>query len=162
GVQVGLEVGPGRTLQALGAATAPEITWLGSQRADRSGWPELLTTVGQLWVRGAAIDWPAFYGTPAPRRVPLPTYPFPRRRCWIANPIDPLDRHARDGRETSALRRVATAGSERLHYATEIATSSAPYSDHRLAGVPVVSASSWLALVLSALSLERSGPIELR
>ncbi|MFF7446750.1 MULTISPECIES: SDR family NAD(P)-dependent oxidoreductase [unclassified Streptomyces] len=39
------------------------------------------------WVRGAETDW----ATRSGRRVPLPTYPFERKRCWIpmADPAAP-------------------------------------------------------------------------
>ena len=37
-----------------------------------------------LWVRGLSFDWHRLYGERKPRRVSLPTYPFARQRCWIA------------------------------------------------------------------------------
>jgi acyl transferase domain-containing protein len=40
----------------------------------------LLTSVGALWLAGARIDWQAFYADERRSRVPLPTYPFERRR----------------------------------------------------------------------------------
>jgi acyl transferase domain-containing protein/aryl carrier-like protein len=36
------------------------------------------------WVRGTAVDWSAGR---RPRRVPLPTYPFERKRCWFADVV---------------------------------------------------------------------------
>ncbi|MGH3417063.1 MAG: phosphopantetheine-binding protein, partial [Actinocrinis sp.] len=48
----------------------------------------VLTTLARLWQTGAAIDWPALYGSDSryagdARRVELPTYPFQRRRYWL-------------------------------------------------------------------------------
>ncbi|MFE0729508.1 SDR family NAD(P)-dependent oxidoreductase [Streptomyces antibioticus] len=40
--------------------------------------------VAELWLDGYAVAWPAPHGTPAPRRVHLPTYPFAKRRHWVA------------------------------------------------------------------------------
>ena len=37
----------------------------------------------KLYVRGAAIDWPAVDRGYAHRKVALPTYPFQHQRCWI-------------------------------------------------------------------------------
>src|SRR5207248_10148589 len=39
------------------------------------------------WVSGGTVDWPALHtsGRP-PRLVTLPTYPFARMRCWLAEP----------------------------------------------------------------------------
>ena len=38
--------------------------------------------LAQLWVAGAELDWAAVRGQRPVRRLPLPTYPFERRRCW--------------------------------------------------------------------------------
>ncbi|MEC5160165.1 MULTISPECIES: SDR family NAD(P)-dependent oxidoreductase [unclassified Janthinobacterium] len=35
------------------------------------------------WLDGADVDWASLHGTPAPRRVALPTYPFAPDRYWI-------------------------------------------------------------------------------
>jgi thioester reductase-like protein len=42
--------------------------------------------LGMLWLRGAALDRAAYYAGEQRRRVPLPTYPFQRRRYWIEAP----------------------------------------------------------------------------
>lgn len=36
-----------------------------------------------LWIAGVPVDWSALAGGQRRRRVPLPTYPFQRRRYWI-------------------------------------------------------------------------------
>jgi acyl transferase domain-containing protein/acyl carrier protein len=41
-----------------------------------------LSTIARLWLAGVHIRWRALHGED-PRRVPLPTYPFQRRRYWI-------------------------------------------------------------------------------
>jgi amino acid adenylation domain-containing protein len=38
----------------------------------------LLDKIGQLWIRGAKIDWEKFYSDETRHRIPLPTYPFER------------------------------------------------------------------------------------
>jgi phthiocerol/phenolphthiocerol synthesis type-I polyketide synthase E len=48
-------------------------------RADREA---LLDAAGRLWLAGATITWPAVHGEPR-RRVPLPTYPFERKRHTV-------------------------------------------------------------------------------
>ncbi|MDG4785096.1 SDR family NAD(P)-dependent oxidoreductase [Micromonospora sp. WMMD1102] len=42
----------------------------------------LLGTLARLWLDGCAVDWPALHEGRG-RRVPLPTYPFQRRRHWV-------------------------------------------------------------------------------
>ena len=39
--------------------------------------------VGQLWLNGLQIDWQNYYEPERRRRVPLPSYPFERKRFWI-------------------------------------------------------------------------------
>ncbi len=60
----------------------------------------LLETLGRLWLAGLAPDWPRVHGAARRRRVPLPTYPFERRRYWIE----------RRERGTAEARRSASAG----------------------------------------------------
>jgi acyl transferase domain-containing protein/acyl carrier protein len=45
----------------------------------------LLRAVAMLWQVGAEIDWTALHPG-SPRRMPLPTYPFQRRRFWVDRP----------------------------------------------------------------------------
>ncbi len=83
-----VEVGPGRTLttlaQGIAAARSGRVILPTLRHAqERTPDGELLSgTLGRLWLAGLRIDWTALH--PAPRRrVPLPTYPFSRQRCWI-------------------------------------------------------------------------------
>jgi phthiocerol/phenolphthiocerol synthesis type-I polyketide synthase E len=83
-----LEVGPGQTLTTLArqnpAKQPGQATIHSSPRTSQeSEMAELLSAAGQLWVAGVEIDWPALHGGAARRRVPLPTYPFERKRHWI-------------------------------------------------------------------------------
>lgn len=42
-----------------------------------------LPRLGELWCGGAAVDWARLCRPTPPHRIPLPTYPFARRRCWV-------------------------------------------------------------------------------
>ena len=48
--------------------------------AERMQW---LDQLGQLYVQGAALDWKGLYSTDPIQKVPLPLYPFERKRCWV-------------------------------------------------------------------------------
>ena len=49
------------------------------------GGPERFTlSLAQAHAAGVALDWEALLAGRAARRVPLPTYPFQRRRFWVA------------------------------------------------------------------------------
>ncbi|MCP3805306.1 hypothetical protein NLX83_39175 [Allokutzneria sp. A3M-2-11 16] len=56
---------------------------------DRAHAIELLTTPGpapdvaESWLAGEAVDWRASHDGRTRLRVPLPTYPFQRRQCWV-------------------------------------------------------------------------------
>jgi phthiocerol/phenolphthiocerol synthesis type-I polyketide synthase E len=41
------------------------------------------------WLHGVDVDWSALHELRG-RRVPLPTYPFERRRCWALDRIGPI------------------------------------------------------------------------
>jgi amino acid adenylation domain-containing protein len=43
---------------------------------------ELLTQLGRAWLHGQKIDWNELYKGKKKHRVPLPTYPFERKRYW--------------------------------------------------------------------------------
>lgn len=60
-------------------AAADLITALASA-ADPAPLQALL---GDLWVAGASPDWTAYFFAEKRRRVPLPTYPFERKRFWV-------------------------------------------------------------------------------
>ncbi|MFQ3244034.1 MAG: polyketide synthase PksJ [Arenicella sp.] len=36
------------------------------------------------WMDGAALDWSSYYEHMEPRKTPLPTYPFAKKRCWYS------------------------------------------------------------------------------
>jgi phthiocerol/phenolphthiocerol synthesis type-I polyketide synthase E len=84
-----LECGPGQTLSPLVRAhpqCSPQRVVLASMRNPqdrRDDFEFLLSTAGGLWSHGVLIDWPNFYSQQQRCRVPLPTYPFERRRYWI-------------------------------------------------------------------------------
>jgi acyl transferase domain-containing protein/thioesterase domain-containing protein/SAM-dependent methyltransferase len=85
-----LEVGPGRSLGALALQRAketatPVISSLPSASSAGGEGEALIEAVGRLWIAGAPIDWRA-RDEGDRRRVPLPTYPFERQRCWIDRP----------------------------------------------------------------------------
>jgi acyl transferase domain-containing protein/acyl carrier protein len=84
-----LEVGPGQALSILvrqhpvaGHATAVIASMRDRYEAtDDSLY--LRTAIGRAWVAGAKVNWAAHAALNPRQRVPLPTYPFERRRCWI-------------------------------------------------------------------------------
>ena len=97
-----LEVGPGNTLttfvqQHLGRdATRLACSCVRHPRHAASDTAFLLDALARLWLAGVCPDWRACHGGQAPRRVPLPAYPFERRRYWL-QPSAPATRDAPSG-----------------------------------------------------------------
>jgi acyl transferase domain-containing protein/acyl carrier protein len=82
-----LEMGPGRTLTNL-ARRHPSRTAADTISASlgNDGEPALrsaLSALGHLWQAGVKVDWEGFYRHEHRSRIPLPTYPFQRKRYWI-------------------------------------------------------------------------------
>jgi acyl transferase domain-containing protein len=85
-----LEVGFGRTLSGLVKQQLPddssETVVLASLHASHEADADvshMLETLGELWLAGARVDWVGFYSREQRRRLPLPSYPFERKRHWL-------------------------------------------------------------------------------
>jgi phthiocerol/phenolphthiocerol synthesis type-I polyketide synthase E len=110
-----LEVGPGRTLSTLASLHEPAVAPITTVRHpddEQDDGRVLATAVGRLWVDGAGVRWERAWSGQRRARVPLPTYPFQRRRYWLGGGggdesiADPVERrigggtHARPDIET--------------------------------------------------------------
>ncbi|WP_181016043.1 non-ribosomal peptide synthetase/type I polyketide synthase [Pseudanabaena sp. BC1403] len=84
-----LEVGPRTTTATLARQQAKDIkrqiaiSSLSSTADDDAEWAAILQAVGQLWLAGVDLDRQQFYADEYRHRIPLPTYPFERKRYWI-------------------------------------------------------------------------------
>jgi phthiocerol/phenolphthiocerol synthesis type-I polyketide synthase E len=81
-----LEVGSGQTLSILTKRKEQERLVFCSIRHphhQQSDLAFLLNNFGHLWLSGVAVDWHSFYSNEKRHRLPLPTYPFERKRYWI-------------------------------------------------------------------------------
>jgi acyl transferase domain-containing protein/NADPH:quinone reductase-like Zn-dependent oxidoreductase/thioesterase domain-containing protein/acyl carrier protein len=82
-----LEVGPGRTLTGLARQqpTKPDalLQSLGRSGESAGDLALILNSCGRLWSLGRRLDASGMYAGQRRRRVPLPTYPFERKRYWI-------------------------------------------------------------------------------
>jgi acyl transferase domain-containing protein len=87
-----LEVGPRATCSTLARQQAkdipkiPIIASLANTANNDAEWTAMLTAMGQLWLAGVSINWKSFYEQERRQRVPLPTYPFERRRFSMEPP----------------------------------------------------------------------------
>jgi acyl transferase domain-containing protein/acyl carrier protein len=80
-----LEVGPHPVLMGMGkhCITDVSVNWLPSLKQGAPDWQVLLNTAAQLYVSGFPINWAEIDKGNHRTLLPLPTYPFQRRRYWI-------------------------------------------------------------------------------
>lgn len=85
GYEIFVEIGPKPTLLGMGRQCLPEDfgVWLPSLRPGDEDWQNLLRSLGELYLRGVEIDWSGFDHHYQRDLVPLPTYPFQRKRYWF-------------------------------------------------------------------------------
>ena len=107
-----LELGPDPVLCAMAAGDAsattprPPSSRPCARAARRRG--AIVAALANAHAAGAKLDWAAFFAGTGAKRVPLPTYPFQRKRYWLA-----AGRGAGDARRRSARRRRAPAARRR-------------------------------------------------
>ncbi|WP_414588370.1 alpha/beta fold hydrolase [Scytonema sp. PCC 10023] len=93
GYTVFLEIGPKPILLGMGRQCLPENkgVWLPSMRPPQPEWQQMLSSLGQLYVQGAKVDWSGFDRDYLRRKVMLPTYPF-QRQLYPREPIQNLEK----------------------------------------------------------------------
>ncbi|GET38793.1 type I polyketide synthase [Microseira wollei] len=108
GVEVFVEIGPKPILLGMASLCLPDkkALWLPSLHPDRDDWQVLLTSLAELYVRGASVNWLNFDQGYSRRRQHLPTYPFQRQRYWV---------EAGGERANRTLSQNNTARSQNLH-----------------------------------------------
>jgi amino acid adenylation domain-containing protein len=89
-----LEVGPGRVLSTFlrqhdeVAADSVSVNLMRHPRQQLDDGRVLLQGLGRFWQAGGVIDWGRFHGERQPGYIPLPSYPFEKKRHWPS--LDPV------------------------------------------------------------------------
>ena len=94
GATLFVEIGPQPTLLGMAqrCLDSQSATFLPSLRLGQHDWQQMLSSLGELYVRGVAVDWEGMREEEAGQRqrLALPFYPFQRERYWVAiSPADP-------------------------------------------------------------------------
>jgi len=99
-----LEVGPGQTLSTLSRqelSAEDDTVILQSVRhpkQNKSDYQFILESAGRVWETGMKIDWSGLHEQKSRKKIPLPTYPFERQRCWMES--------TKNGREKTPLNKL--------------------------------------------------------
>ena len=87
GASVYLELGPDPVLLAMAREcltdSEADLAFIPTLREGRREEGAIATTLAHAHAAGAKLDWGTFFAGTGARRVPLPTYPFQRKRYWI-------------------------------------------------------------------------------
>jgi len=84
-----LEIGPGNTLSTLAKQQVDRtksqisLSSIRHPKGKKSDPRFILETLGRLWLAGVKVNWSGYYSNQRRLRVPIPTYPFERKRYWI-------------------------------------------------------------------------------
>jgi acyl transferase domain-containing protein/SAM-dependent methyltransferase len=153
-----LAVGAGERLLSIGRESplAAGPLWLPSLVPGRSAWHGLTDTLVALYRAGVDVDLREFDRGYTRRVVPLPTYPFQRRRYWVDS--QPADRPAAPAAPQSAAqrsllgRRLGSAvPHDEIEYVSLVDIERQSYlADHSILGVTLVPSSAYLEMVLAA------------
>jgi len=88
GVSTYLELGPAAVLSSMAAScltgAGDDVATIPAIRTDRDEVESLVESLAAAHVAGAELDRAALY--PRAKHVPLPTYPFRRKRYWLEPP----------------------------------------------------------------------------
>ncbi|MCX2185013.1 acyltransferase domain-containing protein [Streptomyces sp. SKN60] len=89
-----IEVGPGNALTTVVGRAAGARPTMRHPNSTQSDVAFLHEALGDLWQRGADVDWHAMNADGRPQTVPLPGYAFQRERYWTEAepapaPVDP-------------------------------------------------------------------------
>ncbi|HVR95493.1 MAG TPA: condensation domain-containing protein, partial [Thermoanaerobaculia bacterium] len=77
---------PGTGSEELRDGSDGVLLEVGPGRTEDSDLAHLLTAAGRRWLAGQRLDAEKLFAGEQRRRVPLPTYPFERRRYWVDPP----------------------------------------------------------------------------
>jgi len=157
GITSFLEIAPSPVLLGLARQCVPEgeCTWLPSLRRDHEAWPQLLRSLGELFVAGAMLNWRKFETSRGRNRPTLPTYPFQRERFWL--PEDKPSAARSPANLTAGVHPLLGASISLAGRTGEylwqggLSLATCPWiDDHRVQGVAIVPATAYVEMAIAA------------
>jgi acyl transferase domain-containing protein/surfactin synthase thioesterase subunit/acyl carrier protein len=139
-----LEIGPHPALlpiaQACLGAKGKSATWIATLNRQKSDVESVTEMLVALYLAGHNINWTAVHADASWRRIPLPTYPFQRKRYWIEDDKVHTEqaRIALEGSHPFAGTRINSSTKD-MRFEARYGVQHTEYlSDHRVAGTVVI------------------------
>ncbi len=141
----------------------------GTLRREEDPATRFALSLGEAHASGVEVDWSSFFAGSGAKRVPLPTYPFQRKRYWISAELGQANLEAAglaDPGHPLLGAALAVAGSEELIFTGRLSRSTHPWlADHAISGTALFPGTAFLELALRAayqLGLEQVAELTLR
>ncbi len=155
GYDLFLEVGPKPILLGMGRQCLHKGVekWLPSLRPGVDEWQQMLSSLGEFYVKGAQIDWSEFDKDYIRQKVALPTYPFQRERYRIETNNDFLARQQFSTGQNlhPLLGQKLNCASEQQIFTSQIGEKSPEYlSHHRVFNQALFPTTGYLEIAMAA------------
>jgi surfactin synthase thioesterase subunit/NAD(P)-dependent dehydrogenase (short-subunit alcohol dehydrogenase family)/acyl carrier protein len=126
--------------QACLQAKGKSATWIATLNRQRSDAESMTDMLAALYVAGHTVNWTAVHADASWRRVPLPTYPFQRKRHWIEDNTTHTERPRNAVEQIHPLvgKRINSTNGEVRYEARYGVQHAAYFSDHRVVGTIVL------------------------
>ncbi|HMC50039.1 MAG TPA: beta-ketoacyl synthase N-terminal-like domain-containing protein, partial [Solirubrobacterales bacterium] len=153
-----LEVGPHPVLsiavrETIEAKADREVAVLSTLRRDAGGPHQFALALGAAHAHGVEVDWGRLFAGAKPKRTPLPTYPFQRRRLWLTarSSVDPSSLGLAALEHPLLGAAIDDPGGEGLLLSGRISLATHPWlADYALGGTALLPASAFLEIALQA------------
>ncbi|MGV1080863.1 MAG: type I polyketide synthase, partial [Candidatus Nanopelagicales bacterium] len=151
-----LELGPDPVLLAMArrclGAEEHEPALAPLLREGRPGAQTLIGALAAAHAAGAPLDWQRFFAATGAKSVPLPTYPFQRRRYWLAPRGASTDPAAIGQRALShpfLAAAIEDPEGEAISFAGRVSLAQHPWlADHAVTGTVLLPGTAFLELAL--------------
>ncbi|HXS47114.1 MAG TPA: SDR family NAD(P)-dependent oxidoreductase [Solirubrobacterales bacterium] len=133
-----------------------EAAVLGTLRREEGGPGRFALSLAAAHASGAKLDWEALFGGAGAKRVPLPTYPFQRKRYWISSASQSGDPSAiglssADHPLLGAAVELAGGEGDGLLFTGRLSLATHPWlADHAVAGTVLLPGTAFVELALKA------------
>jgi acyl transferase domain-containing protein/surfactin synthase thioesterase subunit len=139
-----LEIGPHPVLLPLAqvclGAKGKSATWTATLNRQKSDAESIAEMLAALYLAGHNINWTAVHADASWRRIPLPTYPFQRKRFWIEDDKIRTEQVSTGVERLHPLvgRRLNSNGKDLRYEARYGVQHTSYFSDHKVAGTVVL------------------------